>query len=167
MARRFVRSGSGRSTFWAAIQSGNSTHTAAGGVILNASSAGLLAFRPFTILRLYFELLLVSDQEAAVEKQGIAFGVCVVSDQAAAIGVSAIPTPETDAGSDLWMLHSYMFGEESRLVDKTLPARSLKVESKAMRKVNDDQDFLTVAEFVNIGGGSILSSAGRVLIKTH
>jgi len=141
--------------------------TATGGTIIASANAALLALRPFTIIRQYYELLLVSDQAAAIEKHGIAFGVCVVSDQASAIGVTAVPTPETDAGSDLWMLHTYMFGQESNLTDRSQPARHLKVESKAMRRVVDDQDFLVVAEFVNIGGGSILSSAGRVLIKIH
>ena len=166
MARKYVRtSGKARKSLWVHQSFVNTTFTAVGGTIITTANAALLALRPFTIVRQYYELMLVSDQEAAVEKHGIAFGVEVVSDEAEAIGVTAVPTPETEAGSDFWMLHTYMFGEESRLTDKALPARHLKVESKAMRIVEGGSTWITVGEFVNVGGGSILSMAGRALIK--
>ena len=84
---------------------GEDTLTASGGTILGSLNATALALRPFTIVRQHYFLMLRSDQAAAAERQFGAFGCVVVSDQAEAVGVTAIPTPITDAGSDLWMLH--------------------------------------------------------------
>ncbi len=39
------------------------------------------------------------------------------------------------------------------------------VDSKAMRRVNDDQEIIVVAEFSGSGAGFTLSTAGRILIK--
>ena len=83
------------------------------------------------------------------------------------IGVTGVPTPITDLGSDLWMLHQIFMGHESSLTDRTEDATHYSIQSKAMRKVNNDQDFLVVAELSSAGNGFVLSTGGRVLIKLH
>ena len=75
---------------------------AAGGTIMFSLNAAALALRPFTIVRSRFEVGIISDQTAATEDQLGAIGMAVVSDQAVAVGVTAVPTPITDMGSDLW-----------------------------------------------------------------
>jgi len=171
MAGRYSRSrgrlGSPRETLWVRVDAVDATFTAVGGTILTASNAAFLALRPFTIIRQYYEIQIRSDQAAAIEQQNFAYGVAVVSDQAAAIGVTAVPTPNTDSGSDLWMLHQFIFGQESNLTDRSQPARQMEVESKAMRKVEDGQTILTIGEFMTTGNGFIATVAGRMLIKTN
>ncbi len=171
MGGRYTRSrgrlGSPRETLWVGIQAADVTFTVAGGTIITAANAALLALRPFTIIRQYYEIMIRSDQAAAVEQQAFAYGCAVVSDQAAAIGVTAVPTPDTDAGSDLWMLHQYIFAMENNLTDRSQPARQIEIQSKAMRKVEDGQTVLQIGEFVTTNNGLIATIAGRLLIKTN
>jgi len=109
MAHRAFRRGaaairSSRETMWIGISMTATILTTPGGTILNALNAAALALRPFTIIRTRMELLVVSDQEVASEVQVGGIGVSVVSNQASAIGVSAVPTPITDIGSRLLLI---------------------------------------------------------------
>jgi len=169
MAGRRLRGGhSVRETQWIAAGGWtNITMTTSGGTILFSLDAVGLALRPFTVIRSHFELLLISDQAAAIEVQLGAIGVCVVSDQASAIGITAVPTPITDAESDLWQTHQFYAADESNLTDRTKNGTHMSVDSKAMRKVNADEDLLTVVEMDTTGNGQILSVAVRQLIKLH
>ncbi len=108
MARRVFRSsrpGQRRTTSWLDIAIGAQALGAGGAAIIQVMSAGFLAKRPFTVVRTHLEVLFQSDQVAATETQLGAIGLCVVSDQAAAIGITAVPTPDTDLASDLWYLN--------------------------------------------------------------
>ena len=170
MARRHapVRNGAPkRLTSWFFLDASATTMTAVGGTIIVSLNAAALAVRPFTIVRTHIAWQLASDQAAAIETQVAALGGCVVSDQANAIGVTAVPTPITDLGSDLWFFHQMMYGDESQLTDRTRPAIRGFIDSKAMRKVNDSEDFLIIGETNAgvIGGGVILNIAGCILIK--
>ena len=156
-----------RSTFWIQIVSAQTTLSAAGGAIITAASAGLLAFRPFTIVRTRMTFLLRSDQTAAVEYQAAAYGQVVVSDQALAIGVTAVPTPVTDGGSDLFFAYQLMFAGHSDLTDRMNPAALYQLDSKAMRKVEEGQTVIGVGEHDGITQGTVLMSGGRQLIKLH
>ena len=95
--------------------------------------------------------------------------MAVVSDQATAAGVTAVPTPVTDPGSDLWMVHRFWYGDESSLIDKVKPALKVSIDSKAMRKVDQGQDLVIVSEISTAasGSGAVLVSAGRFLVKVN
>ena len=165
-SRVLVR-GARRESLWVGVTLGVTTMTAPGGTITNASNAALLALRPFTVIRLHMAFWLQSDQAAAIETQHAGFGVAVVSDQAVAIGVTAVPTPITDIGSDLWFAHRLMYADESNLTDRTRSGQFFEIDSKAMRKVEDGQTVIMVAELSSTGSGLQLVSGGRMLIKTH
>jgi len=175
MAIRRARSvrggGSKRETEWISIAPTLTVFTAAGGTILNTASAGLLTKRPFTIIRTHLTVLMTSDQLAADELQGGALGMCLVSDQAAAIGVTAVPTPVTDQGSDLWYLHQWIMNDFAFVTGVGFDGqagRLVHIDSKAMRKVNGDQDILLVGELSSvISSGFSFAIAGRMLIKEH
>ena len=172
MARRDFRRGAAaiaqkRLTTWLFFQPTIVVSTATGGTIVGVLNAAALALRPFTIIRTRVELTLRSDQAAAVETQICCFGLAVVSDQAAAIGVSAVPTPFTDMQSDHWLLHQIIYGDESNLTDRTRSATRKSVDSKAMRKVNVGEDLVIVQEFATGSNGFSLTSGGRILIKLH
>ena len=170
--RRFhgVSRRSTRETQWGFLTPITFTLTASGGTIGSSLNAAALALRPFTIIRTHLALHLSSDQIIATEDQVAAYGIAIVSDQASAAGVAAVPTPDTDAGSDLWFVHKYMHNRFG-FADATGFARigtSYTIDSKAMRRVEEGQDMVTVAEVdTATSSGLQLMVAGRFLIKLH
>ena len=141
--------------------------TPPGPVLVGTLNAAALALRPFTVVRSHIEIQLESDQAASIERQVLGFGMVVVSDQAVDIGVTAIPTPITDLGSDLWFTHQLMFGDESDIVDVAHSATRVSIDSKAMRKVEVGQDIAIVLEMSSIGQGGVILSGGRLLVKVN
>ena len=169
-ARGRGRAGSPRETSWIGIALTNSSISSIGSV-LNSFNAAALAKRPFTIVRTYLEVFMISDQVVASEDQLAGIGIAVVSEEASTIGATAVPTPLDNLSSDLWLLHSLLFGSFTFL-DATgfndVQGVSRTIDSKAMRKVNDDQDVVVVAESdTTLGEGLIMAVGGRFLIKEH
>jgi len=169
MAVRRFRGGRGRSTrresTWLFFGPFSSTVTVAGGTLVASLNAAALAARPFTVVRMRFAVLAKSDQTAAVERAAGAIGLAVVSDQATAIGVSAIPTPITDAGSQLWFMHQMLFSN----LDAGDGTSLYTIDSKAMRKVEVGEDIVAVAESGAgvFGDGMEILWGGRILVKDH
>ena len=174
MARRDFRRGAAaiarsRETTWfqflpVTTTLANSTSAA----IVFTLNAAALALRPFTIVRSRFELALSSDQAAAIESQACGVGIAVVSDQAVSVGASAVPLPIDDMGSNLWLLHTIMYGDESALTDRTRPATFRSIDSKAMRKVEVGQDVIVSIQNSVVGtDGSAVVVGGRMLIKNN
>ncbi len=137
-------------------------------VLTNSLGAVPLALRPFTIVRTRGILSLQSDQQAATESPQASFGMAIVSEQAVAIGITAVPTPVTDRGSDLWFVYESMFAEWtfSSAVGSQSFLMTRAVDSKAMRKVEDGEDMVFVAES-DSAEGSIIQGTFRLLIKLH
>ncbi len=160
-----------RESLWLFVSEDNSGLAAAtAAVISNSLNATALALRPFTVVRSRIHLNIQSDQLAASEDQVGAFGIAVVSDQAVGIGISAVPTPVTDLGSDLWLAHQYMTASTGFLSAVGFEAQfttNYEFDSKAMRKVEDGSDLIFVKERGTLGDGISMFSAGRVLIKLH
>ena len=165
----FIRGGvARRETLWFSFPMVSSTLGASGTAVFQASlNAAALALRPFTIVRSRFNWLCVSDQNAATEQFVGNFGMCVVSDQAIAIGITALPTPATDLGSDLWFLHQSWIGQFQLNAAGMLSEGPKDIDSKSMRKVVDGQDIAAVVE-AGIGlSGVVVRTVGRMLIKLH
>ena len=115
---------------------------------------------------------MISDQLIATEDQEVGYAKAVVSDQASAIGITAVPTPVTDSASDLFHVYEMLFGSFSFLssvgYDQVGGTRNVwTIDSKAMRKVNDDQDIVTMIETSGTSEGVIVVSFTRTLIKLH
>ncbi len=140
---------------------------ATGSVLVFSLNAAALALRPFTIVRTRFEFGLRSDQAAAVERQVCALGIAVVSDEASAVGITAIPTPITESASNLWFLHAIQYCNETSLTDRAAPMCSKSLDSKAMRKVEVGQDVVVVVEASSISDGLVAVLGGRMLIKNN
>ena len=171
-SQRFARGAAGRSqarqTSWIDLPFGSTT-LAGGGVALVASlTAAGLAKRPFTVERTHLFLQVTSDQLAADEFVFGAAGWCVVSDQALAIGVTAVPTPVTDQDSALWFLHM-AYGVEFALSTAVgfdgNGGHQYQIDSKAKRKVGVGQDLIFVLENASISFGSLVRTSARILIK--
>jgi len=177
MANRVFRSrspqavgrGPRRKTLWIGVAIAQQSVTAAGGTIFNSLNAAALALRPFTVVRSRFTIMVRSDQTAASEDFFGAYGIAVVSDQALAIGVTAVPTPVVDSSSDLWLAHTFFMGSvrSPSAASQYLGGIYANFDSKAMRKVEDGQDLITVTEFSGVGNGMVVASAGRILVKLH
>ena len=80
-----------------------------------------------------------------------AFGACIVSDQAAAAGVASVPGPFSDADWDGWYMWRSFAGRFDVTTDVGRVGFSgtglpFEVDSKAMRKVSDNETCLLVAE---------------------
>ncbi len=101
------RSGERRKTLWTRTSWISATiATPDTAIILFTFTAAFLdAKSPFTIVRTRGSMILSSDQNAATEDQQVKFGVAIVSRQAIAIGVTAVPTPVTDADSDMFFVY--------------------------------------------------------------
>ena len=154
-----------RMSLWLEFSLGENTQASAGSTLVASLNAAALALRPFTIVRTHIELMLQFDQAATPENQRAAFGCTVVTDQAVAVGITAVPTPGTDLASD-WFAHQIMFGNGITLTDRVAPPQLFTIDSKAMRKVDVGADLVFVLENTS-SMGLVLHSGGRVLIKTN
>ena len=170
MARRFAvrNTKSRREMTWLAVPWVSTTLTAAGGTLTGSLNAGALALRPFTIVRFHWEVYITSDQLAATEDQFGAVGAAVVSDEAAAAGVAAVPTPISELESDFFFIHQML---ASRVVFQSSVGiqnmgRGYTIDSKAMRKVTNSQDIVTVVEVATaVSSGITVADGGRILVK--
>jgi len=168
----FIRGVGGRATkrqtLWLFQDAANVTMTGAGGNLLTSLSAAALALRPFTVVRTLMTGHVTSDQAGAHEDQAGAWGAAIVSAQAVGIGVTAVPTPVTDQGSDLWFAYKYFAGAGDQSTGGGVSGFGFEIDSRAMRKVEDGQDLITVAEMdAGVSQGIQLIISGRMLIKTH
>ena len=175
MGRQFARGrgrlGSKRETTWRPIPL-VAFAVSTSGTLIASLDAEELAKRPFTIIRVHLAARFVSDQNIASEEFQVGVGMCVVSDQALAIGITAVPTPLTDLGSDLWLLHQLVFSgitfDTAAGTQSPDGAPTAYIDSKAMRKINDDQDLVLTVERDNaLGDGATVIIGGRALIKEH
>ena len=125
-----------------------SVYTSLGGstVIIDQSLGGIT--EPITVVRMRGMIDIISDQEIAIERPFGAVGACVVSDQALAAGVASVPTPISDADSDLWLMHQYFHAPVTHLssVGYTKVNQTFEFDSKAMRKIPADTTLIWVVE---------------------
>jgi len=143
-------------------------------VTVPASSAVLLeVFVPFTggetIIRTRGLMTYRSDQVAASEVNIGAFGIGVVTAQAVSVGITAIPHPVTDAAWGGWLWHSYFanrFNFASATGLQFDGVFQIPVDSKAMRKIDEDERMVVVIEN-STAVGMQCSSQERVLTKLH
>ena len=175
MARRGFTRRDGRTaareTIWFGFAEVRSTLASASlAAIFHSLNAAALALRPFTIVRSHFLWHLRSDQAGATENADVGFGIAVVSDQASAVGVTAVPTPFADFGSGLWFSHTMLANHLTFISGVgVFPDNDamVQIDSKAMRKVDSGQDIVTVLENSSLSDGSTSFIAGRMLVKLH
>ena len=118
-------------------------------------------------MRSHFSFWLRSDQSAAIETQNAAIGLAVVSDEAAAVGITGVPLPVTASASSLWFLYHAIQADESSFITGIKSGQFNKVDSKAMRKVEVGQDIVVVIENGGVGFGTIVGLSGRLLVKNN
>ncbi len=159
-----------RESLWLAIAATSTAIASAStAVLFSGFSAAILALRPFTIVRTRGVAGILTDSGGASENQGAVFGMSVVTEQALAVGVTAVPTPETDADSDSFFLYEpYIDRTFLQTAVGILQMRSQRVfDSRAMRKVEDGFDVAGVWETLTTSNGLVAHKVGRMLIKLH
>ena len=172
MARR-IRSSriiapSRRLTAWFGLHIGQTTVAASSQVLVASLDAAALATRPFTVVRTRIEMLISSDQAAVTEAVRGAFGMMVVSDQAIGIGTTAIPGPATETDAPWFVyegfVNKFTFLTSAGFAEPT--GTRIIVDSKAMRKVQDNEDIAIMCDNLETVGLDI-TLAGRMLVKLH
>ena len=109
--------------------------------------------------------MLLNLTAAAAGQQGEtwAFGMCIVSQNAAGIGVSAVPDPIADMGWDGWFVYeqgTLLARDATPLVDESGPnvVQWVEIDSKAMRKIHLTDTVVGILGNAEIGGTSTMSA---------
>ena len=89
-----------------------------------------------------------TDQVSGTESYLAAMGMAIVSAQAAAIGVTAVPTPITDEFSDLFFVYDVLGGRFNFGTAASFAQTGVTKEfdSKAQRKVSEDETLIVTLE---------------------
>ncbi len=138
-----------------------------------ASSLGFLV--PATILRCRCRILLTNDSPADTEQVRIAFGLGIVSTDAAVLGATGLPDPADEPEFPwLWWddISIQSFGGAVSPVEMTPfgeGCRELMVDTKAMRKIKPGQSLVWVSQSIRIAGTptvAVMYGITRVLFGT-
>ncbi len=153
MARRVVRR---RGTFGRSRRPGGTwARLIVTPVAIPVSSKVVLAFGTLsnpgigeTIRRSLGNIHIVSDQNAASERQSGAYGMIVINDLAAAAGAASIPGPVTDNDDDGWFVWQ---GFSQLMVipasgGSALEGKVYPFDSRAMRRIEEGFQFAMMVE---------------------
>jgi len=121
-----------------------------------------------TLVRLHgFIELQLTGVAAAGDGFSYAAGVGIVTDDAFAVGASAIPSPFDDISWNSWLWHRMgAVHTPTSTVDDVVAHVTIPIESKAMRKFGPDNVMMLVMQFGETGTSTLLvRAATRVLFK--
>ena len=163
-----VRQGPRRLTEWLfSADSDATTLLGAGTAVLDQSVSGATIdeIGPATIVRTRGELWVASDQASSSEEPFGAMGFAVVSEQARVAGVTAVPTPITEEGSEKWFIWQSWLAYFATGQGVTWQRYSF--DSKAMRKIADGDAIVVVLENASAVFGAEFILKFRMLVKLH
>ncbi len=128
----------------------------------------LAAGSPFTILRMRGQVMLQIDAAAVDDRISVAMGLILVPARAVAVGITAMPLPSTNIEDD-WIWHSFLTvtSGAGAAIENSFSVDRVILDSKAMRKVKEDEDLVFVSEVglgVDAGGTHDILGGVRVLI---
>jgi len=118
-------------------------------------------------------IITVTLSTAAAAQDGFfgAFGFIMVTNEAFAIGITAVPTPLTDEDQEGWMWHQYFdvrtpTGTISDGVNAVGAVSRFDIDNKAMRKIPVGMTLAGVTEVVESGTAVIeMQGQTRMLVK--
>ena len=111
-----------------------------------------------TIVRIRGRLLInLLSASAASEGFGWAFGMGIVSENAAGIGVTALPDPIADIAWDGWMVYEtgFLMARDATPLTSDLTALQIVIDSKAMRKIKNTDVLVAMFGTLEIGTATI------------
>jgi len=159
------RQGPRRETEWGAVTFGPTAVDATPVLLATFTQTILEGLVPATIVRVRGMVTIVSDQSAAPESIGGAFGMVVVKQTAATAGVASVPSPITEIVEDGWFVYAPYLGT-ARDSTSNYDFR-LDIDSKAMRKLQDGDAIALVGENGAGFSGVEISGILRLLFKLH
>ncbi len=124
-----------------------------------------------TIVRSRLELICMDDESVSAPDSMylLSYGCGIVERNAAIAGIASIPSPTVDIDWDGWFVHGAFTGGSatSGLIDSPLGVQRQSVDSKAMRKVGQNEICLLVIEMNAIQGTEAIQFWGqfRFLLK--
>ena len=101
-----------------------------------------------TLVRTRGNIAVMSTSAAGV-RGIVGIGIAAVSDRARIIGTTALPRPLLDGNDDVWLWHTHVplvGGAAADDAKNILSAVTIDIDSKAMRKLPDDQVIVLVLE---------------------
>ena len=107
-----------------------------------------------------------SDQTGALETPLATFGMIVVSDAAAAIGVTAIPGPGTDSSDDGWFVWQGLAVGQGPSTVGQLNSQQFPFDSRAMRR-NEEGFLVAVMLETGLTFGSITQVSLSLYATRH
>jgi len=117
-----------------------------------------------TVLRTRGEVLVTGDPNATTDSDLLALGICIVTDNALAVGGASVPGPLNDDGADYWLWHRYVpmdsAGETAVRADSISSIVRVEIDSKAMRRVGQDSAVVLIGELLSGDYASIIVSGG-------
>ena len=125
---------------------------------------------PLTLVRTRGQFSYKSDQQVANEEQIGAVGLAIVSETARGAGAASIPGPQTDSDWDGWFYWSPLYASFSLASAVGFAfdeAHTTVVDSKAMRKINDDEAVVFMVENNHATHGFEFALNIRSLYKMH
>ena len=116
-----------------------------------------------TVIRCRGELILYLTVAGGAASEGFrwAFGMCNVTENAAGVGVTAIPDPIADAGWDGWFVFAQgnLTTRLAALEDGSLlEMQRVEIDSKAMRKTHLTDTIVAVLGTSEAGDGSSMDA---------
>ena len=145
-----LRRGPRRVTEWVG---GENVLSAPTGLSENSTTIHMVQTAPpvGTIIRCRGYFKGFTDQNTDTQTPFGAIGIAVVTANAFAAGVAAIPAPYSDSGSEKWLYHAYWGSHIQRAGAAsgdgvTLQIADIEIDSKAMRKVTGDDVIVFMVE---------------------
>ncbi len=163
--RGFTRSARRQLTWVGPAEQAYVTVTNGSKVIIASFDAATNGLPKPTVVRTRGEVSVVPTTFAADLDIIGAYGLAIVSDRAFAAGAASIPGPFTDAGWDGWFVWR-SFSQHVEFIDGTgflITRMAHEVDSKAMRKITDDETLVLMAE--SQAGAFKISMPLRFLFK--
>ena len=151
------------------------SHTVSSAIAANAKrDTDLLATRSdaqrteMTVTRTRGAITVRADSDASTE--GILLGgIIVVTQQAMAVGGASIPDPEIDNADWLWfgvmMTPSSLYADAGGVERVFNQGHQFSVDSKAMRKLGEENKTLALVLKNSNGGSVVVGSVIRTLLK--
>ena len=122
-----------------------------------------------TTIRTRGQLTVALNAASAIDEGfSWAFGICNVTQNAAGVGITAVPTPRADIAWDGWMvfMQGELFARDATPLDEPNLFQVYEIDSKAMRKTHATDNLVAVVEVGEVGAASVSFHLGtRILDK--
>ncbi len=121
-----------------------------------------------TVVRTLGDLLVrLTTSDAITSGFNWGFGMCIVSQNAAGVGASAIPAPLDDVAWEGWFVHHQGTCKGTISVGEGPAAVRVAINSKAMRKLGETDTIVAMFQSENEVGAATLNAdlVSRILLK--